>query len=134
MQGVEDYATVKSNKKGASYEKYSSLKSEIPTLTAKEYTDIYNNYSVPNKKGEYDNYFTKDTELIPYLTSRAWDNDEQLNIYAHALSPSVEGTWHIVNGKLYYNKPSVERWRDNGKEYSSEAQANVNNMVSLFKK
>lgn len=134
MQGVEDYATVKSNKKGASYEKYSSLKSEIPTLTAKEYTDIYNNYSVPNKKGEYDNYFTKDTELIPYLTSRAWDNDEQLNIYAHALSPSVEGTWHIVNGKLYYNKPSVERWRDNGKEYSAEAQASVNNMVSLFKK
>lgn len=134
MQGVEDYATVKSNKKGASYEKYSSLKSEIPTLTAKEYTDIYNNYSVPNEKGEYNNYFTKDTELIPYLTSRAWDNDEQLNLYAHALSPSVEGTWHIVNGKLYYNKPSVERWRDNGKEYSAEAQARVNNMVSLLKK
>lgn len=136
MQGVEDYATVKSNKKGASYEKYSSLKSEIPTLTAKEYADIYNNFSVPNEKGEYNNYFTKDTELIPYLTSRAWDNDEQLNLYAHALSPSVEGTWHIVNGKLYYNKPSVERWRDDGKnkEYSAEAQASVNNMVSLFKK
>lgn len=134
MQGVEDYATVKSNKKGASYEKYSSLKSEIPTLTAKEYADIYNNFSVPNEKGEYNNYFTKDTELIPYLTSRAWDNDEQLNLYAHALSPSVEGTWHIVNGKLYYNKPSVERWRDNGKEYSAEAQARVNNVVSLFKK
>lgn len=111
MQGVEDYATVKSNKKGASYEKYSSLKSEIPTLTAKEYADIYNNYSIPNKKGEYDNYFTKDTELIPYLTSRSWDNDEQLNIVAHALSPSVEGTWHIRNNQLYYNKPSVEKWQ-----------------------
>ena len=110
------------------------MKQAIPSLTAKEYADIYNTYSVPTKNGNYNNTFSKDEELIPYLTSRAWDNDEQLNIVAHALSPSVEGTWHIVNGKLYYNKPSVEKWRDNGKEYSSEAQANVNNMVSLFKK
>lgn len=133
MQGVEDYATVKSNKKGASYEKYSSLKSEIPTLTAKEYADIYNNYSIPNKKGEYDNYFTKDTELIPYLTSRSWDNDEQLNIIAHALSPSVEGTWHIRNNQLYYNKPSVEKW-ETGETGTATGNAAVDRYLQLIKK
>lgn len=134
MQGVEDYATVKSNKKGASYSKYTALKSEIPSLTAKEYTDIYNNFSVPDENGKYDDYFKKEIELIPYLTSRTWDNDEQLNIYAHALSPKTEGTWYIKNNRLYYNMPSVEKWRDNGKAYSAETQARVNNVVSLFKK
>jgi len=111
MNGVRDYVTVEKNEKGGSYKGYQKMKQTIPTLTAKEYTDIYDRFSVPSKNGNYNDTFAKDTELIPYLTSRSWDNDEQLNIIAHALSPSVEGTWYIRNNQLYYNKPSVEKWQ-----------------------
>lgn len=127
VRGVNDYVTVETNEKGGNYNGYQNLKQYIPHLTAKEYANIYNTFSVPTKTGNYDNSFAKDTELIPYLTSRTWDSDEQLNQVAHALSPSVQGTWHIGSNGLYYNKPSVETW--NG---ATENEA-INNVVNMFR-
>lgn len=110
MKGVNDYVTIETNQKGASYSGYQKIQGQIPYLTATEYNNIYNKFSVPSENGNYNATFSKDAELIPYLTSRTWSNDNELNIYAHALAPSVEGTWHIKNNQLYYNKPSVEKW------------------------
>lgn len=110
MKGVNDYVTIETNQKGASYSGYQKIQGQIPYLTATEYNNIYNQFSVPTESGNYNATFSKDAELIPFLTSRTWSNDNELNIYAHALAPSVEGTWHIKNNQLYYNKPSVEKW------------------------
>lgn len=105
VQGVEDYCTIDKNKKGASYNGYQSMKQYIPSLTAAEFSRIYNTYSVKTDKGNYNSTFAKEDELIPYLKSRTWSSNSQLNNVAHVLSPSVEGTWSIEGNRLKYVSP-----------------------------